>query len=309
TQLAVAMLVCSGPANAAAESYPYVPRQVRLLESELVILGTVETVETSVIPEQRIPQTIAKISVERTLKGEEAGETATISFPSDSLELSAAQPDQDKQGTRGVWILSGGEGSGNYQVRAADAFVAESEIHAVEEDLRILDDLVWSQPFNGLKFASIVEVNDVGGREVWIDGRLVPAQATVAVFPVVKNTTKSDMKLCNFSADHPFVATWSREGSQDWQPHLYSVPKVITLKPEIMHFQQIAPSEVQSVGHGFVLPPLLNEGSYTLKIRFATDRTETDSKTGDDAGRAERADAWTGAVDLPKYELTLPIQE
>jgi hypothetical protein len=81
---------------------------------------------------------------------------------------------------------------------------------------------------------------------------------------------------------------------------LYSGAKSTVEPPASEHYRLIRPGEIRRIGHGFVLPPLLQEGDHTLSFSF----------TCEPQGATNAAqDTWHGSIALPEYRLHLPIDE
>lgn len=277
--------------------YAYQPLSVRLLEADIVLLGTLTeiTAEGDSIRGQ--------LKVEKTLKGTPPeSDKVTAVWSNNDLEAASSEVSvtQPAIGTRGVWFFCREKNSRPLRGLQPELDVPVAEVAEIEQQLADLRQLEWSEPEGGLKMALVVEVRGSEGNEVWVDGRLVIPKATVAIFPIAENTLDGNLVVGNFSADHPFAAHWSQAGRWAWQAKLYSTPKFESLQARTTDFQQIPPHRIRQIGHGFVLSPLVEEGLYTLNVEFSNNREMSDAKKGS---------MWKGKIELPSVKLQLPPQK
>jgi hypothetical protein len=274
--------------------YAFRPRGARLLEAELVVLGRLTNVR------EEKDQILGEIAIEKMLKGTTTGKKIPAKWqkgmPSPAPTETTADSLQD--GTRGIWFLVRDRDSQLFRGLTAGPAAAANEVDEIEWELAELRELKWSKPEHGLTMALVVEVQDVEGDEVWSEGQLVAAKATVAVFPVAKNTLDHDLLVADCAADHPFTAIWSRPGSWDWKTALYSSPKRDLLEESADQFQRVRPNQICQIGHGFVFPPLVDDGQYTLTIKFSSQRGKT----------SQKGSVWKGTLELPTFRLKLPLE-
>ena len=275
--------------------YAFRPQAVRLLEADLVVLGEVTEIREE---ENRI---IGKISVEMVLKGATDEQTVTAEWRKkvSPFPLTQSSPDSLEADKRGIWFLKWDNDSERLRGLGPHPDAESEKTDEIQKELATLAELPWSEPVGGLAMGLIVDVRNLEGEEVWCEGKLVAAQVAVAVFPVAKNTLNQDLLVAESAGDHPFVATWSRPGSWDLKAKLYSVPKRENGENTADDFQQIRPNQIRQIGHGFVFPPLVDDGQYTLQVNFSSQRDKSD----------QNSQEWQGTIELPTFKLELPLEE
>jgi hypothetical protein len=275
--------------------YAFRPQAVRLLEAELVILGELTEIQEE---ENRI---IGKISVEMVLKGATDKQTVIAEWRKkvSPFSLTESPPDSLEADKRGIWFLDRDNDSKRLRGLGPRPDANAEQTDEIQQELATLAELPWSEPVGGLAMGLIVDVRDLEGEEVWNEGKLIAAQVAVAVFPVAKNTLNQDLLVAESEADHPFVATWSRPGSWDLKAKLYSVPKRENGENTADDLQRIRPNQIRQIGHGFVFPPLVDDGQYTLQINFSSQRDKSD----------QSSQVWQGTIELPTFKLELPLEE
>jgi len=274
--------------------YAFRPQAVRLLEADLVVLGEVTEIREE---ENRV---IGKIAVEMVLKGATDEQTVTAEWRKkvSPFPLTQSSPDSLEADKRGIWFLNRDNDSKELRGRDPWPDADAEQTDAIQEELAKLADLLWSEPVQGLAMGLIVDVRNLEGEEVWSEGKIIAAQVAVAVFPVAKNTLNQDLLVAESEATHPFVATWSRPGSWDLKTKLYSVPKRENGENTADDFQRIRPNQIRQIGRGFVFPPLVDDGQYTLQVNFSSQHDKSD----------QNSQAWQGTIELPTFKLELPLE-
>lgn len=274
------LLLALASTDVSAISYAYVPEDVRLMSAEFVVVGTMGDVK-------QVDRSITgTLTITETLKGKPTGKTLKLAWH-DLSQFGGGRGHQN--GQTGVWILNKGR-DGNYATGYPGNFIGADQTKRVKQSLKDIDNMKWAEK-DGLALSYIVEVRNGGGRA--LPGQPNPT-GQMMIYPVVRNTSKKAVRICDFVPDHPFAVAMKTPTGSKVDANLY--PRANNQKINARHFQPLEPGETRTLTYGLNIQ-LTEIGTYQITLSFTNKR---------DGNEFDLDDVWVGTLKTETRKVKTP---
>lgn len=282
----LAAVLISPPAWA---SWAYVPQEVRIAEADLVVMGKVAKLGEEVAKDGTQYQT-GVIEPLKVLRGK-APDVIRLAWPKvvpGAPRLSTTLP-APKVGEQSIWVMQADQKLPVYWATYPTDRQPTSALEEMQQRVKAVEQLKWSQPRDGLQLAVFVEARDVRKQQVRVNGEVVDALAQASAYVLWRNVADHPIRLLDYPYNNPYSIEF-----KDPRGRPIDVKTGIDAprKPPLQarNFVAIEPGEVKSVGYGFQLGTFTAPGTHTLTLRYEND----------EAGALFGLEhVWTGTIATP----------
>ncbi len=264
----------------------YVPREVYVDRARYIVSGTMKNVDET--------KGTGTIQIKRFFKGKMDTDTVKVRFrkkrkPKKKKGKKGGLTVQTspnlrgrmyQQGQRGIWFLMSSTKSddGRYDVSNAAYYREAAAANQIEETVKSLKRLPWSDPAKGLSARLLVHQPGNGNARYRL------------IYLVLKNTTKKPI-LVNGSPHHTRVKA-SIENPEGKTRTIDLAPRKKRQKPKKQHFIRLDPGQTRYVPyrHGFNSGKLKKSGEYVITVCYIN------KYDGSRAGVKDQSRVWTGRI-------------
>ncbi|MSR66806.1 MAG: hypothetical protein EXS24_05480 [Pedosphaera sp.] len=280
--------------------WAYIPPDVRLMEAECVVIGTIDRLDNLIIINEngRI-QDVGMIKIERVLKGDPKLKEAALAWPrpDEGPFRIADGPISFRLGQKGLWILRRDEAHPVFRADYPGDYKQADQAEAVTAQLKALDKLQWSAAKDGLQATLLIEQRDMRNAQVQIQGKKVVALSQPQVNLLLRNDTDKPLFVVDHFADQPVQLTYQGPNNQAIEVKLYGDPAANPPAPQRHSYKLIPPRGVRSVGYGFGLPVITQAGEYKLTLDYKNKR---------DGQALGLKPVWQGQITTPLRKFRAP---
>lgn len=289
------LLACVWTASA---MWAYITPDVRLMEAELVVIGTIDRLAVPIIENGRI-QDIGMIKIERVLKGDPKLKEAPLAWPrpNEGPFRIADGPISFRVGQKGLWILRRDEARPVFKADYPGDYKQADQADAVSAQLKALEKLPWSAAKDGLQAAVLVEQRDMRNAQVQIAGKKVVALSQPHVSLLLRNDTDKPIYVVDHFADQPVQMTYQGPNNQAIEVKLYGDGPANSPAPQHHNYKPIPPRGVRTMGYGFGLPVITLAGEYKLTLDYKNKR---------DGQALGLKPVWQGQITTPLGKFRAP---
>lgn len=290
-------LLCSVLASPVLAMWAYIPREIRLLEADAVVIGTIEKLAEGFAVDNR-PHDVGVLTVRQVLKGPATLKEVRLAWPQrpkGNLFI-ADGPLHYAVGQQGLWILRRDAVRGVYQADYPGDFQQVANQEEVAAKLKPLAQIEWSPAKDGMQFALWAEQRTMRGATVQINGKPVVALAQASIYVLARNAGKELAHLANHFPDRPMSLDYTGPDGKPIEVKLYGDPQPNPPPPQKHSFVALAPGAVRNIGYGFGLPPITKPGAYTVKVKYTNQR---------DGQSLALAGVWRGTVAVPARKFNV----
>lgn len=277
------LLIAFAATNASALSYAYVPEQIRLMTAEMIVVGTMGNVN------QVGREITGTLTVTEVLKGKPAGKTIKMAW-ADLSQFGGGKGHQN--GHAGVWILNKGR-NGAYATGYPGNRIQADQTKRVKQSLKDIANIKWAEA-DGLAFSYVTEIRDLRKSRVNVPIGQPNPTAQLMIFPVVRNTSKKTIRVCDFAPDTPFGLKMKTPTGSKVTANLY--PRASNQKINARFFRAVEPGQTLTLTYGMNVK-LTEIGKYQLTMTYKNDRDGVDLKVDN---------AWTGELKTPSRIVATP---
>ena len=289
------LFACAGTASA---MWAYIPPEVRLMEAELVVIGTIDRLAAPINENGRI-QEIGMIKIERVLKGDAKLKEAPLAWPrpNEGPFRIADGPISFRVGQKGIWILRRDDARPVFKADYPGDHKQADQADAVAAQLKALEKIQWSAAKDGLQAAVLVDQRDMRNAQVQIQGKKVVALSQPHVSLLLRNDTDKPFYVVDHFADQPVTMTYQGPNNQAIEVKLYGDGPANPPAPQLHSYKLIPPRSVRTMGYGFGLPIITLAGEYKLTLDYKNKR---------DGQALGLKSVWQGQITTPLRKFRAP---
>ncbi len=288
-------------AEAASASWAYVPQEIRFLQSDLVVVGEIEKEAKSIEMNGR-EYSVGLIRPTMILKGKAMmKEDIKVAWPAErggglrlSTDISFAV------GQKGIWVLTADKAHPVYWANYPTDYQPLEKLDEVKRKLANLDNVKWSEAKDGMQIGLIVEQTDMRNAAVKVDGKDVKAIAQLSVYPLLKNSSKKIMHVVNSHTDRQVAIEFLGADGKAIAVDLYGNAPVQKQELQAHNFLKIEPGRVGTIGYGFGLPVIVQNGEYSIKLTYRNNR---------DGDALKIAGVWKGETSSQTVKIAVPAKQ
>ncbi len=298
--IAASFLLVAALAPQCHASWAYVPQEIRMMQADLVVVGTIAKPGKAIEQDGRT-YAVGVIKPTMILKGKpklkDDIRVAWVAPRPGGLRLSTDIT--YRVGQKGVWVLTADKTLPVYWATYPTDYQPLEKLAEVRKKLANVKNIKWGKAQNGLQVGLIVEQRDMRKSKVRINGKPVKAVAQLSVYPLLKNVSDKPMHVVNHFHDRPIsIALYGPDGKPiNVKLHANAPKRAVDPKPH--NFKEVLPGRVCTIGYGYGLPMCTKSGEYMITLSYKNERD----------GRALKLDrVWQGQVDSPAIKVAVPAK-
>ena len=242
--IAASLVLITTLAPRCQASWAYVPQEIRIIQADLVVVGTIEKLGKAIKRRGR-SYNVGVIKPTMILKGKPKRKgDIRVAWPAPRGGLRVSTDITFRVGQKGVWVLTADKTLPVYWATYPTDYQPMAKLAEMRKKLANVKNIRWGKAKNGLQVGLIVEQRDMRKAKVRVNGKLVKAIARLSVYPLLKNVSDKPTHVVE---------------------HYYDRPMSIT-------FKEVLPGQVCTMGYGFGLPMCTKSGEYTITLSYKNKR-------------------------------------
>ena len=298
--IAASLVLMTTLAPRCQASWAYVPQEVRMMQADLVVVGTIAKLGKSIKRDGRT-YTVGVIKPTMILKGKpKMKDDIRLAWPGPrpgGLRLSTDLI--YRVGQKGVWVLTADKTRPVHWATYPTDYQPMQKLAAVRKKLGNVKNIKWGKATNGLQVGLIVEQRDLRKSKVRIKGKPVKAIAQLSLYPLLKNVSGKPMHVVDHFHDRPISIAFSGPDRKPIDVKLYGNAPKRAVDPKPRNFKQVLPGRVCTMGYGFSLPMCTKSGEYTITLSYKNERDGRTSKINR---------VWQGQAGSPAIKVKVPAK-
>ena len=271
--IAASLLFTAAMAPRCEASWAYVPQEIRMMQADLVVVGTITKLGNGIVQNGRAYD-VGVITPTTLLKGK-LKKNAVIRVAWPAARGGGLRVSTDiafRVGQKGVWVLTADKTHPVYWANYPTDYQPMTKLAEMRKKLANLKNIKWSKATNGLQVGMIVEQRDMLGANVLVNGKRVKAIARLSVYPLMKNVSDKPMQVVDHNQDRPVSIAFRGPGGKPIDVNLYGNSPKQNVEPKSHNFQKVSPGGVVTMGYGYGLPICTKSGEYTITLSYKNKR-------------------------------------
>lgn len=281
-------------------SWAYVPQEIRIMQADLVVVGTITRTAMAIKKDGRT-YAVGVIKPTMILKGKpKMNQEIRVAWPAPRAGgLSVSTDIIYRVGQKGIWVLTADKTLPVFWANYPTDYQALGKLAEVRKKLANLKNIQWGKASNGLQVGLIVEQLDVRKSKSVVDGKPVKAISQLSIYPVLKNISDKPMQVVDHFQDRPISIALSGPDGQPIDVKIYGDAPKQAVDPKTYNFRAVLPGRVSTVGYGYRLPLCIRAGEYTITLRYQNDRDGVPLKIDN---------VWQGQAESRAVKVAVPAK-